>query len=64
MSVNSMVPGSLTMPTLSSNPTAADLLNFEAQLMQFQTTFDAAKTGISTLGDAEAGAANTKPQAG
>ncbi len=63
MSVSSLVPGSLTIPTLPSNPTTADSLNFESQMMQFQTQFDAAKTAISTVGDAEAGAAGTKPQA-
>jgi hypothetical protein len=47
---------------LSSDPSTSDVLNFEKNLMLFQEQFDAVKTAISTIGDANSGAAGTKPQ--
>jgi hypothetical protein len=52
----------ITVPTLPANPTPAQSLQFEEQLMLFQIAFDAAKTAISTVGDALASAADDKPQ--
>ena len=40
----------------------SDYLQYEKDMMLFQMAYDAAKTGISTAGDAMASAANTKPQ--
>jgi hypothetical protein len=50
------------VPTLPANPTPAQSLQFEEQLMLFQIAFDAAKTAISTVGDAVSSAADEKPQ--
>jgi hypothetical protein len=52
-----------TVPDLPANPTPAQALQFEKDLMLFQIAFDASKTAISTLGDALASGANQKPQA-
>jgi hypothetical protein len=51
-----------TLPDLGSDPSSSDELNFEKSLMLFQEAFDAKKTEISTIGDANSGAAGTKPQ--
>ena len=52
----------ISVPTLPANPTPAQSLQFEEQLMLFQIAFDAAKTAISTVGDAVSSAADEKPQ--
>jgi hypothetical protein len=52
----------LSLPTLPANPTPAQALKFEEELMLFQIAFDAAKTAISTVGDALASASDEKPQ--
>ena len=62
MSVSSFVPSSLNTPTLPSNPTSADGLQFEAGMQMFQIKLDQAKNEIQTIGDAIAGAVSVKPQ--
>jgi hypothetical protein len=52
-----------TVPTLPSDATPSQSLQFEEKLMIFQEEFDGGKTAISTIGDANSSSANTKPQA-
>jgi hypothetical protein len=62
MGTLSSINTNFSVPTLPSDPTPSQTLQFEEQLMIFQEEFDAAKTAISTIGDANSSAANTKPQ--
>jgi hypothetical protein len=52
----------INVPTLPANPTPAQSLQFEEQLMLLQIAFDGAKTGISTVGDTVASSSDEKPQ--
>jgi hypothetical protein len=50
------------MPTLPSNPTLQDTLNFEKAMMLLGAAIRAAETGIETVGNAMIHATNTTPQ--
>jgi hypothetical protein len=50
------------MPTLPSNPTLQDTLNFEKAMMLLGAAIRAAETGIETIGNAMIHATNTTPQ--
>ncbi len=58
------VPTNFNMPTLPSNPTLQDTLDFEKAMMLLGAEIRAAETGIETVGNAMIHATNTAPASG
>jgi hypothetical protein len=58
------IPTNFNMPTLPSNPTLQDTLDFEKAMMLLGAEIRAAETGIETVGNAMIHATNTAPANG
>jgi hypothetical protein len=53
-----------SMPTLSSNPSLSESLNFEKSMMLLGAHVRASESGIETIGNAMIHATNTAPTQG
>ncbi len=58
------IPTNFSMPTLSSDPTLQEALDFEKKMMLLGAAIRASETGIETVGNAMIHATNTAPAQG